>query len=157
MIQINDLFLFYGGEFSNFYSCKFVVDDIEFNTSEQYFMYQKALFFNDIKKANEILQSKNPVKQKLLGRQVKNYSDPLWNEVRYENMLDGCRAKFTQNQRLKKILLDTNNLTIVEASPTDKIWGVGLAINNSLVLHKENWQGLNLLGEVLMELRTNLC
>ena len=153
MKQINNLFLFYGGEFSNFYNSKFTLDNIEFDNSEQYFMHQKALFFNDNEIASKILKATTPAKCKYLGREIKNFSDSKWATVRYDMMLTGCRAKFTQNNRLKNILINTDNLIIVEASPTDKIWGVGLAIDDKDILHIERWKGQNLLGKVLMNLR----
>ena len=156
MIQINSLFLFYGGEFSNFYDCSFTIDGIVFNTSEQYFMYRKALHFNDFTIAEKILKTKNPYNQKKYGRQVKGFDNAVWVTVRYQYMLDGCTAKFTQNPNLMNILLNTKNLHIVEASPSDTIWGVGLGIDNPDILFPEKWQGLNLLGEVLMQMRNNV-
>jgi ribA/ribD-fused uncharacterized protein len=86
---------FWGGIFSNWYISDFIVDGITYNCGEQYMMYQKAIFFNDIKTANKILEEVVPNEQKKLGRQVKNYSDSKWSKVRYDIVKKGLKEKFT--------------------------------------------------------------
>lgn len=144
------------GHFSNFYPCKFIVNNLEYNCSEQYFMKKKQELFDT---DNEILAKKimneiNPKNIKKYGRSVKNYDDEIWNKYRYKVMLDGVYAKFSQNPELKIKLLQTYNIVLVEASPYDKIWGIGFGAKDAL-LNINNW-GTNLLGKVLMEVREKL-
>lgn len=141
---------FWGGIFSNWYVADFVIDGITYNCGEQYMMYQKAMFFNDIKTADEILEEIVPSEQKALGRQVKNYNDSKWSKVRYDIVKKGLKEKFTQNSSAKKMLLKYKGYQFVEASPKDRIWGIGfdsyVALDNI-----DNW-GENLLGKILTEL-----
>lgn len=116
-------------------------------------MYQKALLFNDHTIAQEILAETSPYQQKALGRKVRNYVEKDWADVRVEVMVLGLYAKFTQHEDLKKLLLDTGNTIIAEASPTDKIWGIGLGELDPRVNDKKYWPGLNLLGITLMRVR----
>ena len=148
---INYMF-FWGGMFSNWYISddQFTVDGITYNCGEQYMMYQKAMTFNDKETAKKILDEIVPSEQKKLGRLVKNYNDSTWNRVRYNIVKRGLFAKFSQNENLKEYLLKYKGYQIVEASPYDRIWGIGYyeqdAINNI-----NNW-GENLLGKILTEL-----
>lgn len=141
---------FWGGVFSNWYISDFVVDGITFNCAEQYMMYQKALTFNDIKTANEILDEINPKFQKALGRKVKNYNDAIWNKVRYDIVKKGLREKFTNSVYCKSQLLKNKGCQLVEASPKDRIWGIGYDAY-SAIDNIDNW-GENLLGKILTEL-----
>ena len=97
-----------------------------------------------------------PKDAKALGRQVKNFDDYNWNQVKYMFMLMACHFKFSQNPELKQELLNTKNKILVEASKTDLVWGVGLAASDPLILDSKNWKGENLLGEVLMDVRNIL-
>lgn len=126
----------------------------EFYTSEQAFMWEKAIFFKDFQTADKILNlgNKHPKEAKRLGRQVKNYNDKLWNEVRENIMFEVLMSKFDIKD-LKKQLLNTKDLILVEASPFDKIWGIGLDENDAKKIKEENWPGKNLLGNVLMKVR----
>ena len=139
---------FYNGPFSNWFPCEFVVDGTKYNCGEQYMMHTKALFFNDGETAKMIMQTARPAKQKELGRSVKNYNDLEWSRVRYDLVKKGLREKFNQNKDLKDFLLSHKQFVIVEASPYDRIWGIGYrnAINNI-----KDW-GENLLGKILIEL-----
>ena len=131
--------------FSNFYPCKFIYKDIEFNCSEQAFMWEKAIMFNDIDIANEILLETDPKKIKALGRKVKNYDDDIWSSNRYNIMLNVNKAKYICNEDLKNILLSTEDAYLYEDSPFDYLWGVG-----------KSGTGKNLLGKVLMEIRESI-
>lgn len=154
--------------FSNFYKSKFTVDIFKnrqhtFECSEQYFMYRKAIEFEDYETAEKILANGlSPSEYKSFGRMVKNYDDKKWNEIRYGVMIDGLRHKFNQNETLKQYLLKTGNKIIVEASPVDTIWGVGLAkvnkqgIPNNIWKNPSKWNGQNFLGFALMELRDEI-
>jgi hypothetical protein len=118
-------------------------------------MYCKAGFFNDAVTAEKILAETEPIHCKILGRQIKNYDDS-WNNVRESFMFDACYNKFLQNPNLKKQLLDTQNRLLVEASPFDNIWGIGLAEDNIDAENIAKWRGRNLLGKVLMDVRGKL-
>ena len=139
--------------FSQWYSCKFVVDDITYHTAEQYMMAQKALLFGDNEIFHKIMSSKSPKEYKELGRKIKNFSDSKWNENKYQIVLKGNIAKFSQNEKLKAFLLNTGTKVIVEASPYDKIWGIGLSADQENIENPLTWNGENLLGFALMEVR----
>jgi len=141
---------------SNFYPARFTVDFKQFNCTEQYFHYMKAIKFNDLKTAELILKADSPRKQKFLGRKVKNYDETLWNVICVQVMKDGNLAKFKQNKNLEHILLGTVGTILVEASPFDRKWGIGLAKTNPNVFDRSKWKGDNLLGKVLTEVRDQI-
>lgn len=149
----NNHVFFWGGVFSNFYPAEFTVDETKFYTSEQYFMWGKAVAMNDMESAQKILAEKNPGKCKALGRQVKPYNESLWDNIRESVMYTAIYHKFNQNENLKKELLATGDKIIVEASPTDKIWGIGIGEEDAPYIPEEDWPGQNLLGKALMKLR----
>jgi len=127
--QSQNIIPFYGSgsnykDFSQFSKCKFTIDGIEYNCAEQWMMASKARTFsgNDDILA-EILHNNDPAKIKGLGRKVKNYDEQIWGRVRFEVVVKGNYAKFFQNDNLKKILLETKDAILVEASPYDRIWG----------------------------------
>ena len=117
-------------------------------------MYHKALLFNDSDVATQILAATTPIEVKALGRQVKNFDDEIWKENRYRIVKEGNILKFTQHSDLKEKLLATKGKMLVEASPRDRIWGIGYGAKNALA-NKERW-GLNLLGLVLVEVRDEM-
>jgi ribA/ribD-fused uncharacterized protein len=127
-----------------------------FQNSEQAFMYEKAMYFDDKEIAQKILENDNPSTVKNLGRKVKNFKVESWSQASYECMIDVCYAKFKQNEALGEILLSTGNKTLVEGSPYDKLWGVGLHWASEEILDEANWKGQNLLGKALMEVRKML-
>lgn len=147
---------FWSGPFSNWYKCAFKVNSTTYNCTEQYMMYQKAILFNDMDIAQKILSSADPKEQKAFGREVKNFNPEKWNEACRDIVFEGNLAKYDQNKRLKDILLATAGTTLVEASPYDKIWGIGLTADDSRALSRETWRGKNWLGEVLTEVREYL-
>lgn len=142
--------------FSNWYRAEFEVNNVRFNCSEQYMMYKKAVLFNDDTIANKIIAASNPGKQKALGRQVKNFNQEIWEDNCKQIVYDANYAKFTQNEPLLKALLKTKGTTLVEASPVDTIWGIGLAEDDPRASDRTKWKGTNWLGEILTELRENL-
>lgn len=151
-----------GGEiteacFSQWWKCSFVEDDITFCCAEQYMMYKKALLFEDYSIAKEILKTKNPKKIKELGRLVQNFDSKVWDEHKAEIVLQGNILKFSQNPELKDYLLGTGDKILVEASPYDRVWGVGLRKENSAICSPQKWKGQNLLGFALMEARDRIC
>lgn len=163
-MRVSDKYIFFWGDFpSNWYPCHFTVEDngkkLDFFNSEQYFMWIKAKTFGDNEIADEIVKKgKNPKTAKALGRKVKNYDDAVWNEKRYQVMVDANMLKYSQSEELKEMLLnpELKGKHYIEASPYDKIWGVGLGENDPLVDDEKNWKGLNLLGKALDEVREKL-
>lgn len=142
--------------FSQWYPASFVIEGITFNCAEQYMMYVKAILFNDEEMAKKIIEAKDPGKQKALGRAVRNFDPAVWEKERLNIVYKGNYAKFTQNEELKKHLLKTAGTTLVEASPRDTIWGIGLGADNPRSQDRSTWRGKNLLGEVLTRLRGEL-
>jgi ribA/ribD-fused uncharacterized protein len=143
------------GSFSNFYPSKFVEGNIEFNCSEQYFMYYKCLTFDTENKhlLEAILNEKSPSKIKNFGRQVKNYNDKIWSEKRYSIMINALGLKFTQNKEIKDLLISTKEKILFEASPFDKIWGIGFDGKTAANMIDKTKFGKNLLGQALMQIR----
>lgn len=131
----------------------FIVDNIKYCCAEQYMMAKKAELFNDFETLEKIMKSDSPREHQSLGRIVKNYDEKIWDENKERIVFEGNVQKFLQNENLKEILLSTKNTILVEASPFDKIWGVGLGEDNDLILDEKNWKGLNLLGKTLMKVR----
>ena len=150
---MNKYTFFWDGIYSNWYKSNFIHDLIEYNCMEQYMMYNKAMFFGDLETARLIMNTNNPRKHKELGRLVKNYDDREWSKLREDIVYEGLQAKFDQNPDLKKQLLSTKGTTLVEASPYDRIWGIGFS-EGSALKNIDNW-GLNLLGRLLTKLRDN--
>ncbi|KFF04760.1 NADAR family protein [Flavobacterium reichenbachii] len=142
--------------FSQWWLSSFEVDGTTYKTAEHWMMAKKALLFNDQEVLEKIIQAKSPAEAKKLGREVKNYIDTVWLANRFEIVKEGNLHKFSQNKDLKEFLLNTNERVIVEASPVDPIWGIGMAGDHKDVLNPEKWKGLNLLGFALMEVRDEL-
>ncbi|MNH98781.1 Swarming motility protein YbiA [compost metagenome] len=145
-----------GSPFSQWYPCYFIVDEHTFNCAEQYMMYAKALLFRDEETAMQILRARTPREQKELGRKVSGFNDTGWNKHCRDIVYQGNREKFLQNEELLQLLLDTKGTTLVEASPTDRIWGVGLSEDDPRIRSRSSWRGSNWLGEVLTKLRDDL-
>ena len=147
---------FWNGILSNWYHSKFVLEGIQFNCVEQYMMWKKAILFHDGITAMLILQTSNPKEQKALGRKVKDFDKEVWESNCKEIVYNGCYAKFIQNPELLKFLMNTGETEIVEASPYDNIWGIGLSEDDPIALDKSQWKGTNWLGNILTDLRDNL-
>ena len=148
---------FFGGDccFSNWWTTKdqFKHGPHIFQNSEQAFMYEKAVCFNDREIANQILLTGDPKETKALGRKIKNFNAETWNIMSPHVMYSVNISKYCQNETFLKELLETGNKVLVEASPYDKIWGVGLHWSDDKILDEKNWQGKNLLGKALMDVR----
>lgn len=147
------LHFFYGGPFSQWYYSPFVVDGWEYSHAEQYMMAMKAELFGDDDSLNKIMNEDDPSEQKALGKKVKNFDKIKWEAVAKDFVFKANMAKFTQNAYLKSYILSTEDETLVEASPTDTIWGIGLAETDPRALDPKQWRGTNWLGEVLMNVR----
>lgn len=147
--------------------------DFTFNCCEQYMMYYKAKTFNDTAMMAAIREEKVPAKQKKLGQRVKGFKEDVWNQVKFEivvqaNMLkfgqcnarqdDGfaCPTQLKRDVSLKELLLGTRSRLLVEASSLDKIWGIGFNKNKADTVPRSSW-GQNLLGKALMEVRSSLA
>ncbi len=119
-------------------------------------MYEKAKLMGDTKSVEKILKTTNPYLVKKYGREVKPWNEILWQQNREKIMVDVCFSKFTSSPILREVLLETGNLILVEASPKDRIWGIGLGENYPGIEDPKNWRGLNLLGKSLMTVRDML-
>lgn len=147
---------FWKGVFSQWHPATFSTEGKTFNCAEQYMMYQKALLFEDQETAEKIMNTKNPFVQKKLGRTVKPFDKNIWNNNARIIVYRGNYEKFTQNKDLLKKLLSTKETLLVEASPYDKVWGIGLDEQKAKKVSAEKWPGKNWLGEVLTNLREDL-
>jgi len=141
---------------SQWYPACFVIDGVEYKTSEQYMMYRKALLFNDEERINLIMETNSPKEAKRLGRLVENFDFNVWIRYAFDIVLSGNNAKFTQNIEMGDFLRSTGDDVIVEASPYDKVWGIGMDQHHPDILDPSKWKGENLLGKVLMKVRDNI-
>ncbi|WP_152400881.1 NADAR family protein [Paenibacillus cellulositrophicus] len=142
--------------FSQWWEAKFTVDGVEYVSAEHYMMAEKARLFGDEEIREQILAAKHPKQAKDLGRKVRGFDPAVWDREGYSIVVRGNEAKFSQNDDLKQFLLGTGQRVLVEASPVDSIWGVGLAADDEAVLNPLLWKGKNLLGFALMEVRDRL-
>lgn len=139
--------------FSQWWKASFKVDDVEYKTAEHWMMAEKARLFGDDEILQRILDAQSPAEAKKLGRKVKDFNVEVWKEKCFEIVVQGNIHKFSQNPDLKEFLLNTNSRVIVEASPVDNIWGIGLAPDHQNAENPLKWEGSNLLGFALMEVR----
>lgn len=142
--------------FSQWWPCNFVVDGVTYNCAEQFMMAEKARVFKDTIIRNKILTLNEAKKIKALGRQVKNFDATVWKKEAFDVVVRGNLAKFEQNADLLAFLKGTGDDVLVEASPYDKIWGIGMDKNNIYAINPLQWNGENLLGFALMEVRYKL-
>ena len=138
------------------YESPFVVDGVHYPTAEHYMMAEKARLFGDALMRERILAAPSPGDAKMLGRHVQGYDEQSWRERRFDIVVAGSLAKFAQNPALQQFLLDTGDQVLVEASPIDTIWAVGMAEEHPDITHPGRWRGLNLLGFALMVARKRL-
>ena len=148
--------MFYGGVFSQWYPSPFTIDGIEYDCAEQYMMAEKARVFYDNDSLAKIMATSDPRKQKALGRKIKGFKKEVWEQVAKRVVYRGNCAKFTQNLKLLTELFKTDGKTLVEASPYDCVWGIGLGENDPKAHDRSQWRGTNWLGEILTDLRKNL-
>lgn len=142
--------------FSQWHKTKFQLNDIEYTSAEQFMMAKKAELFGDMEIRNQILSTNNVRKQKQLGRQVRNFDEEIWNNSKIKIVYIANNLKFSQNAELKTKLLETKGKYIVEASPVDVIWGIGIAPDDPRRFNRTKWRGQNLLGKILTQLRKDL-
>jgi len=111
---------------SQWYEVDFEINNIKYPSAEHFMMAEKACLFNDNEALEKILVSANPGDAKKLGRTVKNYKDDAWKQHRFDIVVRANQAKFSQNENLKEFLINTCDRVLVEASPRDRIWGIGM-------------------------------
>ncbi len=138
---------------SQWYHAPFEADGVLYATAEHYMMAHKAQLFGDETMFEQIVQSRHPKQAKDLGRQIQRFDQTVWDAQRSAIVVAGNYHKFHQNPTLGAFLLGTQNRVLVEASPVDKIWGVGLAQGDAGLDNPLQWKGLNLLGFALMQVR----
>jgi ribA/ribD-fused uncharacterized protein len=180
MRRVGDFTLFFGKDDppSNWFFAPFFVRGLRFPTNEHFIMYCKARLFGDTDAAAAILgddvaarrllsgtsrlwladrPADDPARAKALGRAVRGYTEPMWAAKRRFYAKTGARAKFTQHPPVCATFLETAGTLLVEASPYDRLWGVGLAASDPRILDRAAWRGSNLLGYVLTELCEELA
>ncbi|WP_300532296.1 NADAR family protein [Maricaulis sp.] len=141
---------------SQWFPSPFKQDGDRYRTAEHWMMAQKARLFGDTKIVRSILASDDPRQVKALGRKIKAFDSAVWDQYKYDIVVRGNALKFSQNPPLRDYLLKTADLVLVEASPVDPVWGIGLAADDKGVCDPACWKGENLLGFALMEVRDQL-
>lgn len=149
--------LFMKGPFSQFHPSRFTVAGEDFVCCEQYMHAKKARLFGDADMAGRIMLSTSPHEHKMMGAAVKGFDGETWDRHKFAIVHAGNVAKFSQNAGLRRRLLDTGDAILAEANPKDFIWGIGLAVDDPAAQDPANWQGQNLLGKVLMQVRQTLA
>jgi ribA/ribD-fused uncharacterized protein len=147
---------FYGSCYSQWAMRNIQIGSLTYNCAEQYMMSQKAKLFEDDHACHMIMMSEDPAEQKAWGKKVKNFNQEKWEEVCRGVVYAANYAKFTQHHDWRLQLLMTGDKVIVEASPTDRIWGVGLSALDLRIRDPENWRGDNWLGEAIMQVREQI-
>lgn len=141
---------------SQWYEAPFMVGGDTYRTAEHFMMAEKARLFGDAASHARILAAGTPAQAKQLGRQVAGFDNTAWEATRLDIVVRANLAKFKQNPALGAFLQQTGSQVLVEASPVDNIWGIGLAATDDHASQPQRWKGLNLLGFALMEVREKL-
>ncbi|MEV7234552.1 NADAR family protein [Streptomyces sp. NPDC051020] len=141
---------------SQWWPSPFTVDGVTYASAEHWMMAGKARLFGDAEAERRALSASSPAAAKKAGRLVRAFDDTVWERERFALVVAGSVHKFGQDAGLRAFLLNTGDRVLVEASPLDRIWGIGLAADDPRAEDPERWRGLNLLGFALMEARTRL-
>lgn len=144
------------GCLSQWWAADVEVDAVRYRSAEHYMMAEKARQFGDAAAAERILRASHPGEAKKFGRTVRGFDDDAWARVRFDIVVRGNLAKFSQNEALARYLVGTGERVLVEASPQDRIWGIGMTRDDPRATNPLQWRGLNLLGFALMEVRHQL-
>lgn len=143
--------------FSQWWPGEFTVDGVTYANAEQWMMAAKARLFGDEETLGEILAALDPATIKALGRKVRGFDEDVWKRARLDLVTEGNVAKFSQDAALGAHLVGTGDAVLVEASPLDRVWGIGLAEDHPDARDPRRWRGLNLLGFALMRARAVLA
>ena len=141
---------------SNWFQAPFLKDGVHYPTTEHYMMAEKARLFGDVECLAKITVASSPAAAKRLGREVRHFDEKKWVEHRFEIVVTGNVEKFCQNDGLGNFLIQTGSKVLVEASPRDRIWGIGMGKDNPKATNPQKWNGMNLLGFALMEARARM-
>ncbi|WP_055591269.1 NADAR family protein [Peterkaempfera griseoplana] len=141
------------GCLSQWWPSRFTVEGVEYASAEHWMMAGKARLFGDEAALGRILSARTPAEAKKLGRLVRGFDDAVWERERFRLVVAGNLAKFGQDPGLRRYLLGTGRRVLVEASPVDRVWGIGLVADDERAFDPARWCGLNLLGFALMEAR----
>ncbi|MGC3864013.1 NADAR family protein [Micromonospora chersina] len=144
------------GCLSQWWPAPFTVDGRTYATAEHWMMWHKATLFGDDQVAERVLDAAHPHRAKALGRQVRGFDEATWAARRHDIVVAGSVAKFGQHEELGRFLLGTGERVLVEASPVDRVWGIGLAADDPRAADPARWRGPNLLGFALMDTRAAL-
>lgn len=144
------------GYLSNWYLSPFELDGVHYSSAEQYIMYQKCMLFGDTASAKAVLATDDTKAQQAIGRKAKGYIGAVWAGQRQLVAMRGLLAKFSQNEDLKKKLLDTEDAWLVECAYSDTIWACGIRLDEDERFDASKWRGQNILGFALMEVRSIL-
>ena len=144
---------FWKSRLSQWHPSAFTLCGISFTCAEQYMMYAKARLFGDRDAAERILASKGPEEHQAIGRMVEGFDETIWVLFREGIAFAGNYARFSQDSAARELLFKTNGTTLVEVSPYDRVWGIGLAADDPRSCDRARWLGLNLLGEALTRVR----
>lgn len=147
---------FWGSNFSQWAPSPFIIDSIKYSCAEQYMMAEKARLFGDKSAEERIMATSDPAEQQRLGKSVRGFDDAVWKEKAKDIVYKGSWAKYSQNETLRLELFATGNKTIVEASATDTLWGIGLRASDPRAYSRATWRGFNWLGEILTRVRDSL-
>jgi ribA/ribD-fused uncharacterized protein len=142
-----------GDVFSNWHRCQFTYRGFTFSSVEQFMMFSKAKLFDDERSAAAVMATTDAAQQKAIGRKVEGFDQAVWEARREGIVFVGCREKFAQNRAIRSVLIASSPTVLVEASPWDRIWGVGLKADDPRIADPSKWRGLNLLGTTLMRVR----
>ena len=137
---------------SNFHPSTFIIEKQKFNGTEHYVQYKKACYFNDHKTAAKILQCKHAHEAKTLSCNIENYNAEAWKRIAKDTCTPGIKAKFVQNPLLLEFLHTTKPLKLAECT-YDRLWGIGIPLNNQDLLKPSKWANQGILGEILEEIR----
>lgn len=141
---------------SQWWPSPFVVDDVRYATAEHWMMAGKARLFGDAEAERRVLAARSPAQAKKEGRLVRGFDEAVWARERFGIVVEGSVHKFTAHADLREFLLNTGDRVLVEASPVDRVWGIGLAADDEAATRPDSWRGPNLLGFALMEARRRL-
>ncbi|MEU1709444.1 NADAR family protein [Streptomyces sp. NPDC005706] len=142
---------------SQWWPSPFAVEGVGYATAEHWMMAEKARLFGDAEAEHRVLAAEHPAEAKKAGRLVRGFDEAIWERERFRIVVEGSVHKFAAHAGLSAFLRGTGDRVLVEASPVDRVWGIGLAAGDEAASDPERWRGPNLLGFALMEARERLA